>query len=899
MLGTAARGQPFSGDTVTFTALSEYQSPYSMSQTLYQQRDERLLPSRVELHRRHQQHQQLQQQKHLQHIQQQQLERQQRQRQQHQQHILERHHALHHMQFRQHPHDSHQAHAWSRDNTAESTKCMYGAAVGDSVLADYQTSRAAVQEYSALAEDTEPEEERAATGSAAQGSGYYNSQPSEAAQNASVEQPPLPENEDAAEPPGDSPLESLGRSRETSTSGRSSSKSTYRTPGEKTSMESRPGVPAGPPRESRYKRILENQLRRNQREVAVYFVVLMAALVGLLAVVDLLARHSQSAEVGAHSVTPLTAVAAAGGRGSSTMKAPATGAAALNWSVAPCRDFHGFACTSAASQHGSDTEATTRIESALLKFLHSTAGAQVEPLGRIFRECLRGDDAVPFKQLLTSASLEDWPFKASAQAPPALVWDAAAQLVRLGGLPALIALAIREHPTRRHKFIVSLEPPDLLINSSDAARNWTVLWHSRAASAALAPLGTPDAGRAARDVTNFERKLAVISADSGGSPRKARVERLRTLFRYTRFVSRVLQRLVRVTDDTEVLVHDPGLPQKLLYLLDETPSHVVLNYLGFRLMVHVSPFLGHAAPEDLIKVLGRHLAHHRVVAHDREHVCLRLAGAALPGLQLAALYRALQEDLDDTLRTDLGAAVTQQLETRLQSPGLLDSATRAALLKRLRRLRLRPFFPDWVRDHRAVAAHARSLVSGTTEPVGLAAFVQLSTQMLSLGLRQSVSPDAKWLGSPLDAECARDQHTIFLPALLAVGPQARLAARASACIVDVLFEDVAVTPFRGCFAADESALQRRLLSDAAALPIAFQLYQRLRMSPRARSALGGEAAESQTAEQLFFVHFAEDLCGTKPRVNVPLSSSAEFHRAYKCNTGDAMMPLKQCAVWSS
>lgn len=652
----------------------------------------------------------------------------------------------------------------------------------------------------------------------------------------------------------DSQEQQSGTANSTSMS-RATGKSSYGTP-----AQSIPSYSFQRSREPRVKRVHEPQTRRSHTEAVVYFLLLLAAIVCLLAVVDLFASRGVRAGNGI-STNQTVAAKVTTRKFTPALQRPLRG-------LSPCHDFYSSACFKPTARIATDVAVVRHLEDVLLQQHDS-------PLRTLWEECVnasqRPDAWAQFRQLLATVSLEGWPFSRTAPArPPAAVWEAAAHLLRLLNLPALASLSVWDHPEHQGKFIVTLEPPSLLINSSAASHNWSVLWHTRAAGAVLSAFGLEDSD-AAPEVTALERHLAQL-AEPPRTGSSGRVERMAALFRFRHFVAQSLHRLVHVTDSTEIWLREPSFVQGLLLLLDESSSRVPLNYLGFRVLVRVAPFLP-AVPGDVGSLLALHLAHGRALELDTAHACLRLAAQAQPHLALLAVYRGGRELFDRLWRLDFAGRLRAEVEARLQrSAGLLDAATRTQALRRLRRLEVRVFFPAWVRSPPG------------EEPLssrGLGAFVEANSRMTAL--RQAVRPEARWLGSPLDGHCSRGSRSLYVPASLAEPSLARLSARASACLLRELLLDAPPPLFQRCFPSAE------VFIDAAALPVAWEVFQATRQN----------TSRSSSSGDLFFSHFAADLCQWRSRVILPLSSSSEFRSTFNCSRNDAMAKLETCAVWGS
>ncbi|KAL3192947.1 hypothetical protein MRX96_058457 [Rhipicephalus microplus] len=302
-------------------------------------------------------------------------------------------------------------------------------------------------------------------------------------------------------------------------------------------------------REQRVKRIHDPQQLRSRTDAVVYFLLLLAALLCLLAVVNIFEgkdiSHGYAVII---KKTVSTAI---------TTRKRVSAVQNAHQGVSPCQDFYSFACFKPASRIATDAAVVGRIENTLLQ-IHDS------PLRPLWEECVnassRPDAWEQFRQLLTTVSLEGWPFSKSSPArPPAAVWESAALLVRLLGLPALASLSIRDHPIHQGKFIVALEPPQLLINVSAAAHNWSVLWHTRAVGSVLSAFGLEESG-AASEVTAMERRLAIL-VDPPPIETSGLVDSMAVLFRLRHFVAQALHRLVRVTDSTELWVRQPPFVQ--------------------------------------------------------------------------------------------------------------------------------------------------------------------------------------------------------------------------------------------------------------------------------------------------------------------------------------------------
>ncbi|TNN04787.1 Endothelin-converting enzyme 1, partial [Schistosoma japonicum] len=104
-----------------------------------------------------------------------------------------------------------------------------------------------------------------------------------------------------------------------------------------------------------------------------------------------------------------------------------------------------------------------------------------------------------------------------------------------------------------------------------------------------------------------------------------------------------------------------------------------------------------------------------------------------------------------------------------------------------------------------------------------------------------------------------------------------------------------------------------IIADNGALHASFKTYRQL--LTQHVDPLGQDPNVSRRRDQSYFYGFAQTLCGhlsgealeeytrispyplRRERVNIPLSNSEEFAKAYRCALGSPMNPLQKCKVY--
>ncbi|KAL1419076.1 hypothetical protein MTO96_005192 [Rhipicephalus appendiculatus] len=315
---------------------------------------------------------------------------------------------------------------------------------------------------------------------------------------------------------------------------------------------------------------------------------------------------------------------------------------ALNWTIDPCTDFEAFTC--------------------------------------LLEECLRSPlpqaSRLQLRSLLRDMGLYGWPFRADAQSRGD-VWKAAALLFRHLSLTPLLGLAVAPHPRNASQPLVTLDEPDMLPDPAHAL------------DAAFKHYTPGRYVELAERVSDFSSRLSQIVTGR----RAARLSTLRSHASFAPFLALALGDLVKLQERTPLLLRCERFVRALKALLHATRNRDLLNYLGYRALVYVSPLLTEEArpltAARMLQITGR-----RRYGWPRWRRCVRLAERAAPELMAYALARAVQLDRIAGLRfaRDLAAAVNESL-------GAFDwlaEADRRNARTLLGALDVQVFYPAWI-----------------------------------------------------------------------------------------------------------------------------------------------------------------------------------------------------------
>ncbi|KAK8782775.1 hypothetical protein V5799_015887 [Amblyomma americanum] len=266
-----------------------------------------------------------------------------------------------------------------------------------------------------------------------------------------------------------------------------------------------------------------------------------------------------------------------------------------------------------------------------------------------------------FNNIKDECGLSGWPYSDTSESSDwNTVWKAAAKMCKLLGINALVKVTIEPDPDEVDKFVVAnkgadvlcrapqLDEPDVFLRKSDVHRDKKVNWYTEAVTTALKEgakiAGMADASSHASSVVTFVTKLvkslSLPSKMIMGTTRY-RIRMMKDLpMELQKYVSLVVSCTVPPSDlanDTRILLKSPEfILQTVKGLIEGQASYVVINYLGFRLMTELSPYLADSV-QQLRDVWYTQFTGMYTPSVDRWRACMHSIDRAVP-LYLLYLY---------------------------------------------------------------------------------------------------------------------------------------------------------------------------------------------------------------------------------------------------------------------
>ncbi|KAM7286395.1 putative ece1 protein [Ixodes scapularis] len=281
----------------------------------------------------------------------------------------------------------------------------------------------------------------------------------------------------------------------------------------------------------------------------------------------------------------------------------------------------------------------------------------------------------PLLELMASLSLEGFPLT-----PPVRkdlpVWKMAAKLLRKTGVAAFFSVTVSSHPYNS-KDIASLGLPKALSSIEGIDIRDAIQMYSSATFASLKALKKdfiPPVHRlnVVRFATELERLYQLYSGD-----RSFQISKLAYISPANEFLREVFDGVPHsvFSQDSEVYIQSPYFFSNVVGLVQKTAPHTVMNFLGVRTMIQMSPFLPQS---DLLDVYSSILYSAPRTSVPRWKLCLRTVEKAIPSLFLRSSLADIDLHGSAARFTELRQEDFLQLMMDAQD-GVLEAAAESTL----------------------------------------------------------------------------------------------------------------------------------------------------------------------------------------------------------------------------
>ncbi|CAN7937686.1 unnamed protein product [Ixodes hexagonus] len=370
-----------------------------------------------------------------------------------------------------------------------------------------------------------------------------------------------------------------------------------------------------------------------------------------------------------------------------------------------------------------DTMLADVIDALVREYVTDQKNADVEIARHLLKACqvpLSSDEErlKDMKKMFHEYFGISWPIEAHVDPTLPDIWVVAGQLVKDLNLHLLATVSVDVHPERRTRYMVGVDEPHLLYRLNLQRGRLADLVASSIQESLSLMAKHVDFDEIASSI-----KAAMVSINNlVTSPtvrylgsENYRVSPLNQLDKgVTSLVKTVFAGYAGISVNTEVLVKSPSYFRKLA-TLGSLEARGVLNYLGFRILVHFGAFMSSSSLQQVRSViLGYSVSPYGL---DIKKICSREVERAVPAMYLRAFALRQKRTGFDTMARMWAAQVEDRFQSGLSrlfwihgdKSNARDSTDLRLARFKLSLSKLLHFYPYWVLNNDSYQAYVYDL----------------------------------------------------------------------------------------------------------------------------------------------------------------------------------------------
>ncbi|KAK8774714.1 hypothetical protein V5799_030899 [Amblyomma americanum] len=472
----------------------------------------------------------------------------------------------------------------------------------------------------------------------------------------------------------------------------------------------------------------------------------------------------------------------------------------LNRSVSPCEDFHEFACGTWTRSHGGYSAPDEEKVDSVLNTLLTRALAEMAkrpsapPMANgstfefelandvLFEECMKTDTRERrtlgmARKELAEFGLSGWPYTEPQHHDVTFtnVLVAASRLAMGLGLTALVSVRVFGGPRDR---TFEVDDPILLLRKDDLSS-----YEMKARSLVLHRQLIAESffyfSHTSKDVYRVQEQIQLVSLILAHASRRVSERSFCTFSHVTAalgelgvlelYIRRLLPEKANITSNATVLLRNPTVASSLDFVFRYLQPEHLLNYLGFRLLVHLSPFI-FEIPNNIVRARMYQLTGIDKMVWLKAEVCLRLSEEVLPLLHLYDLYATKPPEYWQNLDNFVNV-IKRTVLTQAVVPWKFSSEDKKKLLRILMLMEFKTFLPRWLLNDTQLDAYNRRLLPKRNGDVfQMYSHVWRRRMQAAMSLRPPDKhiTDPEWYGSVFDTMpfYSFPENTLYVPMAL-------------------------------------------------------------------------------------------------------------------------------------
>lgn len=374
--------------------------------------------------------------------------------------------------------------------------------------------------------------------------------------------------------------------------------------------------------------------------------------------------------------------------------------------VSPCDNFYEYVCKNWHRSSGdapfgvgvassTDTILEEEMSSQVLKYIMDTKHDDIIPARELYQACTHGTKeraVMALREIFKTWPISHWPLQSyPLDLGIQYVWSMAATLIREFGIAAIASVVVRIHQLKNEP-VVEVGLPGLLFFSGDELHS-EIYWMFRAAIRETAKEfdSTDLTSDATSEIMSVFTALAGCPTAMVFDAKLIKLENLgKTL---QNFLSLVFQGTL--LSNITVLVKNPEfILDDFQCLFKKVTVRSLLNYMGFRLIAGVAPFLP-GRLENLRKLYSIDVVGRVLSPGLNWMLCLRAVEKVLP-VCLVKAHARLRMTSGVHMTSRAWLSVLEDFFFRnTQNLAWVDAVTNLLVHQKLRRNQMARFFPPW------------------------------------------------------------------------------------------------------------------------------------------------------------------------------------------------------------
>ncbi|XP_054923160.1 neprilysin-1-like [Dermacentor andersoni] len=403
----------------------------------------------------------------------------------------------------------------------------------------------------------------------------------------------------------------------------------------------------------------------------------------------------------------------------------------------------------------------------------------IKKLVNFIRGCEQKESMVdvgvrPLKRVLADLSLRTWP---SVRATEPAVELVAGLVARALGESTVFSVSYGPDLANRSRNIITVDQPTLSIRRGHLLGNPRNLESYRIIVKQAMALTKPQEqlDGLAGDVMNLVHRIARSTKTTkermkiGSHFLRERLDSLqaKTRWHWAKFLNTVFDGVTNVNDMHYIRVKTPFYVGHMSRILNTVSSATVFNYVGFRVVLALSPLLSEESAKEVARLRLRRRFESHGEAASRQRVCLHLAEEAMPLVVLHVYAVVFNKVYVPSIEKVIYSveSIRYFMKAFVEQAHWMEHSSKMAARYKLKTMSLNIFYPLWIMDTDKLARIYASTMVNRKEIAESYYLLRRATMHRYWSKFSKDQAEPEWQGSAFDLECRYDceANALYIP----------------------------------------------------------------------------------------------------------------------------------------